>query len=434
MSDQNHEVQVVQLKSVRAHPNADRLQLCTIFGNQVVIGLDAKDGDIGLYFNCDLQLSDVYASSNDLIKRKDSDGNPAGGMFEENRRVKCQKLRGEASDGFFAPISTLSHFGDISKLKVGDSFSVFNKTQVCNKYIVKTRGKGTGGLGVYSQAKKNPMFNEHKSTSHVGRNVDKLVDYKGLVVITDKLHGTSQRYGRVLVERELSWIETKMNQFLGKFIRIKKTEWGYLNGTRRVVLKNTDNEEQLRDLAIAPFKDNLHKGEVVYFEVVGYTPTGRFIMPPVDTKKMRDKEFTKNFANSADKKTMEYRYGCKEGAFDIYVYRISTVNESGKEVDLTWDRVKARCSELGVKHVPERFVGTIAELVPSTEVCSEEILSVIDTLSNGSDIVDPTHIREGVCVRLDSSEWNTMKYKSFTFKTLESIEKDSGVVNMEDQA
>ena len=42
----------------RPHSNADRLQLGTCLGNQVVVGLDTKDGELGIYFSTDGQLSE----------------------------------------------------------------------------------------------------------------------------------------------------------------------------------------------------------------------------------------------------------------------------------------------------------------------------------------------------------------------------------------
>lgn len=88
--------------TVSKHPNADRLQLGSVFGSQVVVGMDVKSGDVGIFFQEGLQLSDEYAKANDLVRRKDADGNAAGGFFEENRRVRCQKFRGTKSEGYWA--------------------------------------------------------------------------------------------------------------------------------------------------------------------------------------------------------------------------------------------------------------------------------------------------------------------------------------------
>ena len=56
-----YKAKVVKL-SVKPHPNADRLQLGYVNGIQVIVGLDAKDGDIGAFFPCDRLDSAAYVT------------------------------------------------------------------------------------------------------------------------------------------------------------------------------------------------------------------------------------------------------------------------------------------------------------------------------------------------------------------------------------
>ena len=51
---------VVEVKELRKHSNADRLQIATFFGNDTIVGLDTKVGDVGIYFPIDGQLSEDY--------------------------------------------------------------------------------------------------------------------------------------------------------------------------------------------------------------------------------------------------------------------------------------------------------------------------------------------------------------------------------------
>lgn len=44
---------VVKVQNLRKHENADRLQIATFFGNDVIVGLNTKVEDIGVYFPCD---------------------------------------------------------------------------------------------------------------------------------------------------------------------------------------------------------------------------------------------------------------------------------------------------------------------------------------------------------------------------------------------
>lgn len=44
---------VVEVKELRKHNNADRLMIATFFGNDTVVSLETKVGDVGVYFPVD---------------------------------------------------------------------------------------------------------------------------------------------------------------------------------------------------------------------------------------------------------------------------------------------------------------------------------------------------------------------------------------------
>lgn len=71
---------ITTLKNVRPHPNANKLRLADCFGNTICVGLDAAEGEIGVYFPTDGQLSVEFCQVHDLVRRKDEQGNPAGGI------------------------------------------------------------------------------------------------------------------------------------------------------------------------------------------------------------------------------------------------------------------------------------------------------------------------------------------------------------------
>lgn len=436
----NHMAVIATVSDVREHPGADRLKLATCVGNQIVVGLDTHDGDLGVYFNCDLQLSHDYASANDLIRRKDEAGNNVGGMFDTNRRVRAQKLRGAISDGYFASLESLSlasgvGMQEINKLEEGTSFNEIGGIPICNKYVTEsTKAARNTGTGPKPKESVNTvMFHKHIDTAHFGRNTHLLLnDPNGvLLIVTAKLHGTSQRVGHVQVARELSWVEKLLQKFN---VAIQTTEWKHLVGTRNVTL--TPKKEQtlfhsaeFRDRAARPFFGNLHKGETVYYEVVGYENGGKTIMNKVDIKKVKDKAFEKQYKRADGTTEMIFSYGCAEGQLAVYVYRITQTNEDGEAVDLSWGAVEQRCAEMGVKTVPVHYKACV------NRENYEAFLKYADDMSDGPDTIDPSHIREGICIRLEDGTTPTiLKHKSFTFKVLEGIIKDTGVEDMEEAA
>lgn len=210
---------------------------------------------------------------------------------------------------------------------------------------------------------------------------------------------------------------------------ITSKKYATVTGTRNTILKERTapgfyGNEEFRGIVEDKLKGLLRKGEIVYYEIVGYTTTGKSIMPGVGIK---DKALRKELG-----KTMSYTYGCKEKQCEIYVYRITNVNEDGISVDLTWPMAMERCKELGVKHVPNLplyenppYNNSPAPFVCRDEKDKEELLSIIENLVEGRSTVDPYHIREGVVIRVESAKGvKNFKEKSHTFLVLEGLAKD----------
>lgn len=160
---------VTKIRNLRKHTNADRLLCGECFGNTVIVDLGTEPDQLGVYFPVDGKLGVEFAQKNDLLRRKDENGNPAGGYLDpEKRNIKALKLRGEKSDGLFLPISCMEGFIDTSLLKDGDTISVVNGITICEKYIPK-RNRSGGSPGGGSRVRKksdpiSPLFMEHADT------------------------------------------------------------------------------------------------------------------------------------------------------------------------------------------------------------------------------------------------------------------------------
>ncbi len=378
----------------RPHPNADRLKIGSAFGFDVIVGLDTNDDDIGLYFPPDSQIGEKYALANNLLRSQN-----AGGYFDDNRRVRCQKFRGVESTGYWAPLSSLTSLVDTSTLKVGDDIDVLGGVEVCRKYMTPAtiaaiaRGKKL----VVAETK---MLKRHPETQ--------TLKYAGVTpgvpcVVTLKMHGTSARTGRVLTDVEEKWYN-RLSLFGYKPFPLK-SEWRYVTGSRNVIFDSKPTGEKFRVDAANRFDGLLYKGEVVYYEIVGFSDGG---VPIMGTVGVQDKQLRHQWGD-----TVTYHYGCPAG-FEIYVYRIAMSNEDGYSIDLTWPQLKARCEQLGVKHVPEVYVGPFDQ-------------TIIDQHTEGPDPIGVTHPREGVCVRIDDALTRPRVYKnkSWTFGVLEGYIKDS---------
>ena len=445
---------VTTLKNVRPHSNADRMKLADCFGNTICVGVDAAEGEIGVYFPTDGQLSVEYCAQNDLVRRKDENGNPAGGYLDpEKRNIRAIKLRGEKSDGLFMPLSSFAYTGvNPDEWTVGTPITIVNGHEICQKYVPKSNVRDARSGGNKVRKHKDPiapLFMEHADTEQLAYNLSAFKP-NDEIEITLKMHGTSQRTGYLPV---LTGYKRTMWDKLFKCKGTPIYDWGYTTGTRRVVLDTYDGgfygSNEFREQHARVFEDKLWKGETVYYEVVGFTHTGAPIMASADNKKINDKEFTKMYG-----KETVFSYGCDPNGYvgdggwgvapnpknpldnvlidkprsDIYVYRMTMTNEDGNVVEYTPDFMRYRCEQMGVKTVPILWKGIVTGGIdhdgfPYTP--GEEAKDVAETFYDGPDPIGKTHVREGVVVRiLNRPKFSAYKHKNFHFKVLEGICKD----------
>ena len=442
---------VVKVENLRPHGNADRLQIATFFGNDTCVGLNTVLGEIGIYFPTDLQLSVEYCDANNLVRKKDENGNNIGGYMDPDKRnVTAVRLRGERSDGLYMPLSSLVFTGvNLDDLDLGDTIDVVNGVEICRKYIPRGNKHRNGGQSDGNRTRKKkvpvaPLFCEHADTEQLAYNLSAFRP-GDQIEVTLKMHGTSQRTGY------LPTLKGYKKNILDYILRREGTpiyDWGYVTGTRRTVLENYEGgyygDNEFREQHSKIFEGKLHKGETVYYEVVGFTNTGTPIMGSSSNAKLNDKDFIKQYGD-----TTVFSYGCYPdgkrrmhgeddfGHFfvdeeapqsDMYVYRMTITNEDGDVVEYTPDFMRYRCEQMGVKCVPVFWKGYIPENPGSatdpTISAGEWIFNKAEMYSDGPDPVGKTHVREGVVVRIiNRPKFAAYKHKNFSFKVLEGIVK-----------
>ena len=453
---------ITTLKNVHKHSNADRLQIGECFGNPVIVSMDYTEGQLGVYFPVDGQLSEEFCKVNDLVRRKDENGNTCGGYLDpEKRNIKALKLRGEKSDGLFLPLTCLADFCKISDLREGDAISVLNGKEICKKYIPRSNHRSSANWANGKRVRKPkdiaPTFYEHIDTAQLAYN---LGEFKAgdIVELTLKMHGTSGRTGYLPLRKyKKSWFD-KLFHRVGK----EYFEYGYVSGTRRVVLDDRHDggfysDNQFRQEMAKKFEGKLRQGEVVYYEIVGFVNENTPIMASVKNSKIKDKEFTKQYGEET-----VFSYGCNPFGnweeyhyssapdildFDkiiapkceVYVYRMTMVNVVGDVVEYSPDQMRLRCEQMGVKTVPvfERFIipefqrmvtvdeetYSINEKAPVDP--GEYVLRKVEEYFDGPDPIGKTHIREGVVARIVNRPGIVVyKHKNFSFKVLEGIIKE----------
>ena len=409
-----------------------------VLGYQVAVDKSTQDGSLGIFFPTDGQLSEAFAKANDLVGRGTDPvtGEKLGGYFSESRRVTTQKFMKGAirSEGFFCPMSYLDfalpqNVKGINNLKEGDEFDSIMGIPICNKYFTPAT------LKAMERDKKHgirrleiPGFPEHFETSHWQRFHVDSIPMGTRWVVTEKLHGTSARVGNLKVKRKLKWWQNLLN-YVG--FRYQSEFYKIVVGSRRKVLNDVEDPGAwhsggLRFDSANRYGDLLPKDTVIYYEIVGHEPSGKPIMGDADPSKLADKKAQKQWANTPEGR-MRFKYGTADKQSADFLYRATS---EGKEL-LFW-QVENLCDLLGI-YLPPVFDAGVIETPEDLRALKE----TVEKFTDGASVLDRSHIREGVAIRLEYPDGTLkiLKNKSVDFGILEGyIKANDSYVDTEETA
>lgn len=441
--NENYSAVVVTIRNKIPMEGYDKLVQTDIFGNKVIIGKDVEVGECGLYFPAECQIDAEFLYHNNLYRHSEKNKNPQSkGMFEDNGRVRAIKLKDNVSQGFFIGLHALDYVSEeCRELPQGSFFDEINGHKICKKYVIKTRVRQP-----QSKTSKQPkisrlvnnQFRFQPDTSQMWRNLFKFAPERKCQ-ITTKYHGTSGISSRILCAKRLNWFQ-KICLKLG--LPIETQEYDNIYSSRKVV-KNDGLESAKKDISEPTkkdiwsdandlLKDHLSNGMTIYYEIVGYTPSGAHIQKGYD-------------------------YGCKgpehdlspgERSFKIFVYRITLTNTSGEVFEFQPSQIQMWCHQLlqdypdlqGIIDVVRPlFEGYCKELLlagPDLDLYGEQLMGTLaDTfdIEEDCDICKQKVPREGIVVRLiDRPFFTAYKLKGDRFYQHETKMLDQGENDMDD--
>jgi hypothetical protein len=421
----NYAAVVCKLNHFVELPNCDNIKAALVVGgNSVIVSKDSKAGEIGLYFPVECEISHEFVSQNNLY-RKSEWGNldpTKKGFFEQSKRVKAVKFRGNKSEGFWLPLSSLEYLNiPLTSFEEGMLFDFLGDHEICRKYVSKRNPAGQAHLRGRKPRLEDKIVEKqflfHYDTENLRRNIHK-IHPEDWISISDKWHGTSVIISNILVKRQLPWYE-KLLKLIG--IKIQENEYGIAYSSRRVIKEVNGAtktnfhfyESDIWGIVANEVKSIIPKGYTLYGEIVGYTPSGS--------------EIQKGYA-----------YGCPIGGHRLLIYRVTSVNSDGHSIELSWPQMMEFCTKYGLEPVKELWYGKAKDfniLTDDIKVFQEGLLNRLETQYVHDQMCEYNNLQvpaEGIVVRIDHLDQSeAFKLKNFRFLEAESKLLDKGESDIE---
>lgn len=431
-TDSNYLCKVVELKDVRKHSNADRLQVVDIGMNTVITGLDAKDGDIYVFFPLESKISEDFLSFTNSFRDNTKNVDPSAvGFFEDNCRVRAMSLRGERSMGYIVPARIVEQWGN-SEGYIGDylewDFDTIGGKLLVTKYETKKKVQDIAS-GKKPQLTRlvDGQINLHVKTKNL-RHTPEAIKPNDVVSITYKTHGTSWWAGNVLVKRQLNTLE-RVLRYLG--VGISDKVYDVVYGSRNVVKNKSfkDPKQSNHFYGVNIWSEIneeighlIPKGFTLYGECLGFTSTGEFIQ--------------KGFDYGCDPKGENGKPQRK-----LEVYRITQTNSDGLVTELSAPEILEFCDERGLSTPHLYFIGRAkdwynTDYSMSLASWSKGFVEAIQKTFNDKDcfMCDESVPEEGVVIRKEKLiGCESYKVKSFRFLEWETKALDKGEVDVESE-
>jgi hypothetical protein len=155
--DPNYLATVIECPELKPHPNADRLEIATVFGGDVIVAKGQyTKGELLCYFPVESCISQKFLSWANLLDKaeQNADGKTKGFFNVKGNdysRVKAVKLREIPSQGFLFKVSKLAEYYGVNQsiFKLGESFDTVKDDLLVKKYIAVV-----GKVGVPNTPKK----------------------------------------------------------------------------------------------------------------------------------------------------------------------------------------------------------------------------------------------------------------------------------------
>lgn len=436
----NYAARLINIKDFYPHPkpSVTKMKVAKVEGNRVLVGIDSQPG-MYLYFPPGSVINPGFLAANNLFRHSELNRDTTkSGYFDNVGKVKMLKLQDFYSEGLLIEAETISNWTTDSIDNLSECvFDTINDEWLCKKYVIHhTSGSGRGKKGSNKPSKKvreskllEEQFRFHYNTAAL-KDCPFVIKPNTLIHCSYKVHGTSGVSAYVLCKKP----NTLWNKIL-KFLKISDgLAYDYLWSSRKVVKNQYYNEDVSTGFygcdvwgeAHKILQPKLEKGMTLYYEIIGYLPTGGAIQA---------------LGGKA------YDYGCTipehqyiyDKNFSIQIYRITYTNPDGKVYEFTARQVENWCKEHGLHPVESCYYGYAKDMYnfgdEEQEFGDWFLEQMKKDKSRYMECSSPTCTNsvphEGIVIRLED-ENIAYKVKCNKFLDKELKDLDKGVSNIED--
>jgi len=227
-NEANYAARVVRIQGLVPLAGLDRLVGVSVDGFMALVSKDTTVGSLVVAFVAESQLSDAFLSAHDLYRHSEKNLHPEqAGYIEDNRRVRAVKFRGHMSSALLLDAALLGVTDD----QEGALFDTIDGVEISRKYYVKRSSQINAQARQIAKAFAQVQMPLHIETENYWRN-SHLIPQDAFVTVTQKVHGTSVRYGHLPVTRNLHWWE-RLLKWSG--VPINETEYAFIVGSRKVI-------------------------------------------------------------------------------------------------------------------------------------------------------------------------------------------------------
>jgi RNA ligase (TIGR02306 family) len=264
-----YKVPLTTILEIAPHPNADRLEVATVYGFQVVVKKDAyKVGDPVVYIPIDSILPEWLENKLfPLVKDPVSGAMVKPPFALNNSRIRQIRIRKLASQGMLVRTEDVANKVNFKKAKLEDDLA--NALGV-TKYEPPVSGPSStqGKDKQRNKAYEHPLFHKYNGLDNI-KWFPSLFKEGEDVIIQEKLHGTNARASLLPYRTDTLW--RKIVKLLG--LAPKEEQCYGSNNVQKAVGRNNQHFYS-EDVWGSTFKaldvfSRLQLGETVYGEIVG---------------------------------------------------------------------------------------------------------------------------------------------------------------------